>query len=609
MNSLKKSMSSYEKETNYDLLEKQMSSPGPNGCCHKGGVKIRKDKWTSRFKEFKYPSLKMDNPKDKHKLWGCLVVLGSFITHLIIGGLERSNGVIYLKLVEEFERSAVDTAWVVSLSSTARLLLGPVASALCNRFSCRIVAISGGLILAVGFFITSHMKKIEYLYVSFGVIGGVGKSFAYTPSVVIVTMYFENHKSTAFGVASAGSGLGMLVVPPILQLFFTDHDFYKSMLILVAVAPFLCFSGSLYRSPPVPQPEICLQNNHDPEIDSLAQPVRKDGEQSPQPYDAYIEPTTPTTILSMDTTETTITTNTPLKDTQDVNENIKNGGHLVESQESVEEVDSRVRWKLCHLFGCCNKKPHGVQEKNYGCCARRCKSNNSKKKPKDKKVLIDWSLLKDPLFLIFGSSLCLFTLGSQSSAVFVPALGKEKGLGNIQAAYLISILGVADALAKISAGFILDCKPVQKYRRFMYNINVFLIAILIILCPFMETFTEFGILCAVYGVLNGINVSQKAVMLTELLGQDRISSSFGLTICFQGLGALSGPPLSGLLKDKFQSYNEPFYFIASVVIAGACVMVAGNMYHSCQSVEKASQAAAAAVSINMGDEQVEGEHV
>ena len=85
MNSLKKSMSSYEKETNYDLLEKQMPSPGPNGCCHKGDVKIRKSKWTSRFKECKYPSLKMDNPKDKHKLWGCLVVLGSFITHLIIG--------------------------------------------------------------------------------------------------------------------------------------------------------------------------------------------------------------------------------------------------------------------------------------------------------------------------------------------------------------------------------------------------------------------------------------------------------------------------------------------------------------------------------------------
>lgn len=47
-----------------------------------------------------------------------------FLYAFIPGGLERSNGVIYLKLVEEFERSAVDTAWVVSLSSTARLLLG-----------------------------------------------------------------------------------------------------------------------------------------------------------------------------------------------------------------------------------------------------------------------------------------------------------------------------------------------------------------------------------------------------------------------------------------------------------------------------------------------------
>lgn len=256
---------------------------------------------------------------------------------------------------------------------------------------------------------------------------------------------------------------------------------------------------------------------------------------------------------------TTATVTTLLKETQqDVNENLQNDRQLLDLQEPAEP-DSRFRKKLCHILCCCCSNRHRRQHHHKhirskskskslpedGCECCNCHKNRTMKQ--NRKVLIDLTLLKDPMFLIFGTSLCLFTLGSQSSAVFVPALGKEKGLDNIKAAYLISILGVTDAVAKICAGFLLDHKPLQKYRRFLYNLNVFLISILIILCPFMENFTGFGILCAVYGVLNGINVSQKAIMLSEILGEENISSSFGLTICFQGLGALSGPPLSGKL--------------------------------------------------------------
>ncbi len=44
--------------------------------------------------------------------WGWMVVLGSFILHILLGGLSRSYGLIYLQLREKFNSTAAITAWV-----------------------------------------------------------------------------------------------------------------------------------------------------------------------------------------------------------------------------------------------------------------------------------------------------------------------------------------------------------------------------------------------------------------------------------------------------------------------------------------------------------------
>ena len=49
-------------------------------------------------------------------------------------------------------------------------------------------------------------------------------------------------------------------------------------------------------------------------------------------------------------------------------------------------------------------------------------------------------------------------------------------------------------------------------------------------------------------VFAGAYVAQKSVILMDMLGAERLASSFGLLSFFQGLGNLVGPPLSGKLR-------------------------------------------------------------
>ena len=56
---------------------------------------------------------------------------------------------------------------------------------------------------------------------------------------------------------------------------------------------------------------------------------------------------------------------------------------------------------------------------------------------------------------------------------------------------------------------------------------------------------------------SGAYQSVMAVILVDILGLDRIASSFGLTVLFQGAAIVAGPPIAGTFF--FQSYSSAIY--------------------------------------------------
>ena len=44
---------------------------------------------------------------------------------------------------------------------------------------------------------------------------------------------------------------------------------------------------------------------------------------------------------------------------------------------------------------------------------------------------------------------------------------------------------------------------------------------------------------------SGVYVALTPVVLVDLLGLDALTNSFGLTLMFQGIGAVIGPPIAG----------------------------------------------------------------
>lgn len=59
--------------------------------------------------------------------------------------------------------------------------------------------------------------SVTYLYVSYGVMVGIGAGLSFPPTVYIVTSYFLRLRGLANGLCISGSALGSIILPPVLR--------------------------------------------------------------------------------------------------------------------------------------------------------------------------------------------------------------------------------------------------------------------------------------------------------------------------------------------------------------------------------------------------------
>ncbi|VDM69686.1 unnamed protein product [Strongylus vulgaris] len=96
-----------------------------------------------------------------------------------------------MTVLNEFNSDNTTASYVICLLTGLTLGSGPLASAICNKFGCRITAIVGACIAISGCIISSFATAMWQLVISIGVIMGVGFGLLYCPAIVAVTMYFE----------------------------------------------------------------------------------------------------------------------------------------------------------------------------------------------------------------------------------------------------------------------------------------------------------------------------------------------------------------------------------------------------------------------------------
>lgn len=135
---------------------------------------------------------------------------------------------------------------------------GIIGGKLAVKYSTRKVVIAGGIILAIGFFIASLVTADVpwLLWVSYGVMGGLGMGFTYSTTIACAQKWYPEKKGLVTGLIVSALGLGGVVFTPILELLITnfggvavgEQPTFRVMSVLYLV---VCTIGGLFmKNPP-----------------------------------------------------------------------------------------------------------------------------------------------------------------------------------------------------------------------------------------------------------------------------------------------------------------------------------------------------------------------
>jgi OFA family oxalate/formate antiporter-like MFS transporter len=178
-------------------------------------------------------------------------VVGGMSMNLALGTLYAWS-VFVAPLEKEFKWTRAQTSNVFTIAVVVFALTFVVAGRLQDKFGPFWVSLVGGVLVSLGFFLCAFTHSLNYLYVCFGVIGGLGNGFGYATPIPVMAKWFPDKRGLAVGLAVGGYGAGSAIFGPLANLkLIPAYGVHTTFMILGAIFLVMTVFGAfLLRNPP-----------------------------------------------------------------------------------------------------------------------------------------------------------------------------------------------------------------------------------------------------------------------------------------------------------------------------------------------------------------------
>ncbi len=149
--------------------------------------------------------------------WG--IAAAGFLMQMALGAVYAWS-VFKTPLSKQFHWSSSEVTLTFTICVFVLGLSAFLGGLWLNRTTPRMVALTGGFLYGLGVFLASFSAsfgapKLWWLYLTYGVLGGIGLGFGYIVPISVLVKWFPDRRGLITGVAVGGFGAGALVTAPL----------------------------------------------------------------------------------------------------------------------------------------------------------------------------------------------------------------------------------------------------------------------------------------------------------------------------------------------------------------------------------------------------------
>uniref|UniRef100_A0A182SHQ5 Major facilitator superfamily (MFS) profile domain-containing protein n=1 Tax=Anopheles maculatus TaxID=74869 RepID=A0A182SHQ5_9DIPT len=196
-------------------------------------------------------------------------------------------------------------------------------------------------------------------------------------------------------------------------------------------------------------------------------------------------------------------------------------------------------------------------------------ADRNKADKKGDKTFFDLSLLSDPTYLVILISNSTNAIGYTNFIILLPAYAISLGFDKSLAAYLLSIVSTLDLVGRIGGSALSDTNLIPKTWYFVGGLSISGLALALL--PTVRDYTMVSVFCGLFGLASGTYVGITAVIMADMLGTERLTSSYGISLFVNGILQLIGPPICGVIFERMGRYQPLFTALGFVLLGGSAL--------------------------------------
>ncbi|EKM75508.1 hypothetical protein AGABI1DRAFT_46358 [Agaricus bisporus var. burnettii JB137-S8] len=187
------------------------------------------------------------NGEELPGLRGYLTVFGAFVALLVTFGQMNSFGTFqtWYSNHQLSQKSQSTISWIGSIQFLVFFLAGAPVGRFSDAHGPTVLLMIGSFVFTLSLVLTSISTVYWHYILSQGILFGLGVAFMFYPSLASITTYFTKYRATALGIAAAGTGVGGVVYPIMLQQLFEKIGFAWGTRVLALISGVGCVAATL----------------------------------------------------------------------------------------------------------------------------------------------------------------------------------------------------------------------------------------------------------------------------------------------------------------------------------------------------------------------------